>query len=137
MIAPLGPDAIPLLAALWEACGLTRPWNDPAEDARIAIENPSSAILGLWDRDALIGSVMVGFDGHRGWVYYLAIAPDRRRAGLGRELMKAAETWLQERGCPAIRLMVRADNAQALGFYAAIGYDVQNVATIGRRLDGK
>lgn len=137
MIAPLGRDAIPALAALWEACGLTRPWNDPATDARIAIEGPSSAILGLWDGDALAGSVMVGFDGHRGWVYYLAVAPDRRRSGLGRSLMRGAEAWLEARGCPAIRLMVRDDNVQALGFYAAIGYEVQQVATIGRRLDGK
>ncbi len=137
MIAPLGLDAIPALVALWEACGLTRPWNDPASDARIAIEGRSSAILGLWDGDALAGSVMVGFDGHRGWVYYLAVAPDRRRSGLGRDLMKAAEAWLEAVGCPAIRLMVRDDNVQALGFYAAIGYEVQKVATIGKRLDNK
>lgn len=137
MIAPLGLDSLPALVALWEACGLTRPWNDPASDARIAIEGPSSAILGLRDGDVLAGSVMVGFDGHRGWVYYLAVAPGRRRSGLGRDLMCAAETWLEARGCPAIRLMVRDDNVQALGFYAAIGYEVQQVATIGRRLDGK
>ncbi|MBY8823654.1 GNAT family acetyltransferase [Sphingomonas colocasiae] len=137
MIAPLGLDAIPALVALWEACGLTRPWNDPASDARIAIEGPSSVILGLRDGDALAGSVMVGFDGHRGWVYYLAVAPDRRRAGLGRGLMRAAEAWLEARDCPAIRLMVRDDNVQALGFYAAIGYDAQQVVTIGKRLDGR
>lgn len=137
MIAPLGLDAIPALAALWDACGLMRPWNDPASDARIAIEGPASAILGAWDGDVLAGSVMVGFDGHRGWVYYLAVAPDRRRAGMGRDLMAAAEAWLRERACPAIRLMVRDDNVEALGFYAAIGYEVQKVATIGRRLDGR
>jgi ribosomal protein S18 acetylase RimI-like enzyme len=137
MIAPLGVEAIPALAVLWDVCGLTRPWNDPASDARIALEGPSSAILGAWNGDALAGSVMVGFDGHRGWVYYLAVAPDRQRSGLGRALMAAAEAWLRERGCPAIRLMVRDDNADALGFYAAIGYEVQKVTTIGRRLDGR
>jgi ribosomal protein S18 acetylase RimI-like enzyme len=137
VIAPLGLDAIPALAALWESCGLTRPWNDAASDARIAIEGAASAILGAWDGDALAGSVMVGFDGHRGWVYYLAVAPGRQRSGLGRKLMTAAELWLKARGCPAIRLMVRDDNLDALGFYAAIGYEVQQVATIGRRLDGR
>ena len=76
---------------------------------------------------------MVGFDGHRGWVYYLATAPDDRQQGIGRTLMASAEAWLQERGCPKIQLMVRGDNAQARGFYAALGYELQDVVTIGKR----
>lgn len=78
---------------------------------------------------------MVGFDGHRGWVYYLACDPDRRAQGIGRALMNAAEKWLKEHGCPKIQLMVRDDNQQAQGFYTALGYEVQDVVTIGRRLD--
>jgi ribosomal protein S18 acetylase RimI-like enzyme len=134
MIAPLGLGDVPALAALWEACGLTRPWNDPTSDARLAIEGATSAILGLRDGDALIASVMVGFDGHRGWVYYLAVAPDRRREGLGRQLMDAAEAWLRARGAPKLQLMVRSNNADALGFYEALGLERQEVVTLGRFL---
>ena len=134
MIVPLGPDDIPALVALWEACGLTRPWNDPERDARLALEGAASAILGLRDGSTLLGSVMVGFDGHRGWVYYLAVAPERRRAGLGRVMMDAAEAWLRARGAPKIQLMVREDNETALGFYEALGLERQKVVTLGRFL---
>lgn len=121
--------------ALWHAAGLTRPWNDPAQDFDLALGNATSAVLLAVDDEAAIGSVMVGFDGHRGWVYYLAVSPDRQGQGTGRMLMQAAERWLRDAGCPKIQLMVRADNAVAKGFYAAIGYDEQPVVTIGRRLD--
>lgn len=121
--------------ALWQLTGLTRPWNDPQADFDLALANSTSAILLARESAELVGSVMVGFDGHRGWVYYLASDPVRRGEGIGRELMMAAERWLRERGCPAIRLMVRSDNEAAKAFYAALGYEVQEVATIGRRLD--
>ena len=78
---------------------------------------------------------MVGDDGHRGWVYYLGVAPDHRGKGLGRTLMAAAEEWLRERNAPKIQLMVREDNDRAIGFYKALGYEVQPVVTIGKRLD--
>jgi len=126
--------------ALWEACGLTRPWNDPHADFTLALAGPSSTILVVSDEDGgagqgdLAGSVMVGFDGHRGWVYYLAVAPARQRAGLGRVLMAAAEAWLRARGAPKIQLMVRADNSAALGFYEALGLERQQVVTLGRFL---
>jgi ribosomal protein S18 acetylase RimI-like enzyme len=134
MIAPLATADVPALIALWEACGLTRPWNDPGRDARLAIEGATSTILGLREGEALIASVMAGFDGHRGWVYYLAVAPDRRREGLGRRLMAAAEAWLRERGAPKLQLMVRGSNAEALGFYEALGLERQDVVTLGRFL---
>lgn len=120
---------------LWEEAGLTRPWNDPRADFDLALANATSAILLARDGDALAGSAMVGFDGHRGWVYYLASDPRRRRKGIGRLLMRAAEDWLKHKECPKIQLMVRNDNSDAKGFYAAIGYDVQDVVTIGRRLN--
>jgi ribosomal protein S18 acetylase RimI-like enzyme len=123
--------------ALWEACGLTRPWNDPAADFARAIAGPTSAILLLHEGDALVGSVMVGCDGHRGWVYYLAVAPARRRAGLGRTMMDAAEGWLRERGAPKLQLMVREDNEEALGFYEALGLERQKVVTLGRFFAGE
>ena len=134
MIAQLEVADIPALVALWEACGLTRPWNDPERDARLAIEGATSTILGLRDGEALIASVMIGFDGHRGWIYYLAVAPERRREGLGRQMMKAAEVWLRERGAPKLQLMVRTTNEEALGFYETLGLERQEVVTLGRFL---
>ena len=122
------------VVALWQAAGLTRPWNDPRADFDLAVANLASTILLARDGAELLGSVMTGFDGHRGWVYYLASDPARRGQGIGRELMFAAEDWLRGRGCPKIQLMVRSDNVGAKGFYAALGYAVQDVATIGRRL---
>ncbi|RYD84603.1 MAG: GNAT family N-acetyltransferase, partial [Sphingomonadales bacterium] len=81
-----------------------------------------------------VGSAIAGFDGHRGWVYYLAVSPDARRGGLGRALMAAAEDWLRERGAPKIQLMVRGSNADALGFYEALGFERQDVVVLGRFL---
>ncbi|NIJ19455.1 ribosomal protein S18 acetylase RimI-like enzyme [Sphingomonas naasensis] len=124
----------PVTVALWRACGLTRPWNDPDADFALALDSPSSTVLVARGASGIDGSVMVGFDGHRGWVYYLAVAPDGRRAGLGRALMEAAETWLRARGAPKIQLMVREDNHQALGFYQALGLEPQKVVTLGRFL---
>ena len=120
--------------ALWEVCGLTRPWNDAAEDFARAIAGPASAVLLLREGGSLAASVMVGWDGHRGWVYYLAVAPERRRQGLGRTMMDAAEAWLRGRGAPKIQLMVREDNEEALGFYEALGLQRQKVVTLGRFL---
>jgi ribosomal protein S18 acetylase RimI-like enzyme len=134
-IAPASAADRDPVIALWHTAGLTRPWNDPAADFDLALTNPTSAILLARDGANLIGTVMVGFDGHRGWVYYLASDPQRRGKGIGRSLMAAAEEWLRERGCPKIQLMVRSDNAAAQSFYAALGYGVQDVMTIGRRLD--
>ncbi|MBN8485310.1 MAG: GNAT family acetyltransferase [Sphingomonadales bacterium] len=121
--------------ALWHAAGLTRPWNDPGSDFDLALSNPTSTILIVRDGDEVIGSAMVGFDGHRGWVYYLATNPDRLKQGIGRSLMSAAEDWLQQSGCSRLRLMVRGDNLAARGFYQALGYNDQDVVTLGRNLD--
>ena len=121
--------------ALWQETGLTRPWNDPEKDFELAWLGTASDVLLARVGGLLVGSVMVGFDGHRGWVYYLAVAPTRQGQGIGRALMQAAEQWLKARDCPKIQLMVRNDNQAAKGFYAAIGYEEQTVMTIGRRLD--
>ncbi len=121
--------------ALWQEAGLTRPWNDPDKDFDLACGGPASDVLIAREGGVLVGSLMVGFDGHRGWVYYLAVAQVRQGEGIGRALMQAAEQWLRARDCPKIQLMVRDDNEAARGFYAAIGYTDQSVVTIGRRLD--
>jgi ribosomal protein S18 acetylase RimI-like enzyme len=129
-----GPEDEVAVIALWEACGLTRPWNDPAADFARAVAGPASAVLLLREGESLAASVMVGCDGHRGWVYYLAVSPARRRAGLGRAMMDAAEAWLRARGAPKLQLMVREDNEDALGFYEALGLERQKVVTLGRFL---
>lgn len=124
--------------ALWRAAGLTRPWNDPETDYRLALESPASTVLVAEDGgDMPAGAVMVGFDGHRGWVYYLGVTPGRQRQGAGRSLMAAAEAWLKARDCPKIMFMVRTDNLPTRAFYAALGYEDQAVVTMGRRLDGR
>lgn len=123
------------IVALWRSCGLTRPWNDPDADFARALDGEASTILLIERNGTVIGTIMVGDDGHRGWVYYLAVHPDRRSEGIGRALMVAAEGWLRDRGVPKVQLMVRGDNAQALAFYTALGLERQDVVTLGRFLD--
>jgi ribosomal protein S18 acetylase RimI-like enzyme len=119
---------------LWAACELTRPWNDPLADiARKLADSPESFLVAEAD-GAVVGTIMVGYDGHRGWINYLAVDPTRQRRGLGRELMSAAEALLLAAGCPKINLQVRDGNAAARGFYEAIGYRLDPVVSYGRRL---
>ena len=121
--------------ALWEATALTRPWNDPVADFDRAIAGPSSAILvGEEQSGGPIATALVGHDGHRGWVYYLAVRPDRQGEGQGVALMRACEAWLVERDIPKILLMVRDTNERVLGFYEALGYEPQAVRVLGRWL---
>lgn len=119
--------------ALWHRVGLTRPWNDPEADLRNALAGPASTVLADV-QDGLRGTAMVGVDGHRGWMYYLAVDPDLQGRGVGRQLVAAAEDWVRSRGIPKLMLMVRNDNAAVLGFYAALGYEVDDVAALGKRL---
>ena len=133
-IDELKPDEIEAAVALWEACDLTRPWNDPRADIRRAFEGATSTILAHRQGGRLVATVMVGADGHRGWVYYLAVAPDARKRGLGQAMMRAAEAWVLARGMPKMQLMVRMENAAATGFYHAIGYETEERVLLARRL---
>jgi ribosomal protein S18 acetylase RimI-like enzyme len=135
MVEQLSPADAAAAVALWTQAGLTRPWNDADADFARAIAGPASAVLGVRDGDDLVGTAMVGHDGHRGWVYYLAVTDAVRGHGLGRELMDACEAWLRARGCPKIQFMVRTDNASVLAFYDHLGYAAQDVLVLGRRLD--
>jgi ribosomal protein S18 acetylase RimI-like enzyme len=134
-IQELGMESRDSVIALWEQAGLTRPWNSPEEDFDRALAGSSSALLGAIDEGSLIAVAMVGHDGHRGWVYYLAVAKSRRNTGLGREMMAAAEEWIRRRGIPKIQLMVREDNVNARDFYLHAGYEQSDVTVYGRRLD--
>jgi len=122
------------VVSLWEQTDLTRPWNDAAHDFRLAVIGSTSDILLLKLAGKMAATIMVGFDGHRGWVYYLSVHPEHRRNGIGRQMMEAAEKWLAARNAPKIQLMVREDNVHAIGFYKALGYEAQPVVTMGRRL---
>jgi len=122
------------IVALWQECGLTRPWNDPHKDiARKLTEQPDLFLVGTIG-DEVIASAMVGFDGHRGWVYYLAVAERHRRHSLGRALMQEAERLLIERGCPKLNLQVRSTNAGVLEFYRKLGYVPDETVSLGKRL---
>jgi ribosomal protein S18 acetylase RimI-like enzyme len=119
---------------LWEICGLLRPWNDPRRDiARKLTEQPELFLVG--ERDgAIVASVMAGFDGHRGWVNYLAVHPDHRGRSFGRALMRTVEQGLTQRGCPKVNLQIRSTNRDVIAFYKALGYVEDDVICMGRRL---
>jgi ribosomal protein S18 acetylase RimI-like enzyme len=133
-IGELAETEIAAAATLWVEAGLVRPWNDPHADARRALAAPASTILAARDGGQLVGTAMVGHDGHRGWVYYLAVAVDRRGQGIARVLMVAAEAWCEAAGMPRLNLMVRAGNASVLGFYAALGYRQSDVVVLQKDL---
>jgi ribosomal protein S18 acetylase RimI-like enzyme len=135
MIARLREDEISAAIALWAAAGLVSPPNDPELDVRAALDCPTGTILAAHDEaDALTGTVMVGYDGHRGWLYYLASDPARRGEGIGAALVHAAEEWLEEQGARVVRLMVRAYNDQVAGFYDGLGYERGEFLVFGKRL---
>jgi len=124
------------VVALWEACGLTRSWNDPAKDiARKISDSPVGFLVGCEDGE-IVGSVMVGYDGHRGWVNYLAVAPSARRQGYGGLLMAKAEAHLKQVGCPKLNLQVRSVNESVLAFYERLGYTREERVSFGKQLEG-
>jgi ribosomal protein S18 acetylase RimI-like enzyme len=123
------------VVALWQRCGLTRAWNDPRKDIARKLRVQRELFLVAELDGAIVGSVMGGYDGHRGWANYLAVDVPHRRSGLGRVLMAELETRLRGLGCPKLNLQVRADNAAAIGFYARLGYGQDAVVSLGKRLE--
>ena len=122
------------VVALWEKCRLTRPWNDPRKDiARKLAVQPELFLVGVLG-DALVATVMAGYEGHRGWVNYLAVSPEHQRKGLGKTLMREVEKRLMERGCPKLNVQVRASNSEALQFYRRLGYAQDEAVALGKRL---
>lgn len=121
--------------ALWSKCGLLRPWNDPHKDiARKLQVQRELFLVGVLD-GRIIGTALAGYDGHRGWVNYLAVDPDRQRKGLGRALMQEAERRLRELGCPKINVQIRRDNLEAIEFYRRIKFREDEVVSFGKRLE--
>ncbi len=126
------------LVNLWRACNLVVSYNDPAADFRFAKAGPCSDVLAGVDADGTIaGSVMVGHDGHRGWLYYVAAAPDAQGHGIGRQMVEAGEAWLRDRGVVKVQLLVRETNTRVVGFYEHLGFEVAPRTVMSKWLDGR
>ena len=119
---------------LWHVCGLVQPANDPDADIDRKLHRDPEGLLVLEIDGRVSGTVMVGYEGHRGWINYLAVHPAIRRQGLGTTLMGAAESRLRELGCPKVNLQVRRSNRSVLAFYRSLGYNVDDVVSMGKRL---
>ncbi|GAA5025444.1 GNAT family acetyltransferase [Microbacterium fluvii] len=133
-IRTFAPADTESVVSLWQSAGLTRPWNNPYQDINRKLAVQPELFLVAVDGGEVVGSVMAGYDGHRGWLYYLASDPGRRGQGIARRLVAEAEHLLHEMGCPKVQLMVRPGNEQAHGFYAALGYEPFEVWATGKRL---
>ena len=119
---------------LWTRCGLTRPWNDPSRDiARKLAVQRELFLVGVVE-GRLVATVMAGYDGHRGWVNYLAVDSAFRKHGFGRELMRRVEQDLAALGCPKLNMQIRSANVEVLGFYRGLGYEQDDTISIGKRL---
>ena len=134
-IRPFQAGDEPFIVDLWDQCGLLRSWNDPYKDIRRKASIQSELFLVGVIEGALVATVMAGYDGHRGWVNYLAVSPKHRRKGFGRSLMSAAEQGLRRLGCPKVNLQVRHGNVEAIQFYQRLGYLEDAVVSFGKRLE--
>lgn len=133
-IRPYEPSDEEAVVDLWKRCGLLKPWNDPYKDiARKRSVQPELFLIGCINA-RIMGTVMVGFEGHRGWINYLAVDPDSQRQGYGRILMSEAERRLRALGCPKINLQVRNDNWDVINFYQQLGFCQDPVLSFGKRL---
>jgi ribosomal protein S18 acetylase RimI-like enzyme len=123
------------IIGLWRSCALTRPWNDPYKDIAFARAHDHSTILVGEVEGRIAASVMVGHDGHRGMLYYVAVEPELQGKGFGKAAVRAAEAWLGGRGVWKINLLVRSENEMIRGFYEKLGYLIDPVLCMGRRID--
>ena len=133
-IRPFDKADTEAVIALWDASGLLRPWNDPRRDIARKLEVQRELFLVGESGGKLVAVAMAGYEGHRGWVNYLAVDPSARGQGYGRIMMTEIERLLEARGCPKLSLQVRADNSAAVDFYRALGYEVDAAISMGKRL---
>ena len=134
-IRPFEPDDETRVVALWARCGLLRSWNDPRKDIARKLRVQSDLFLVGLIEDELVAVVMAGYEGHRGWINYLAVDPERRRAGLGRAMMNEAVSRLRELGCPKVSLQLRSENRDVIAFYSRLGFVKDDVVSFGKRLE--
>ena len=120
---------------LWRECGLIAPQNDPVKDIERKLKvNPEWFLVGEMD-GRIIASCMAGYEGHRGWINYLAVLPDHQRQGLAGKIMEQAEKLLRAAGCPKINLQVRTSNSKVIAFYKSIGFTIDEAVSMGKRLE--
>ncbi len=119
---------------LWDRCGLVRSWNDPHRDIERSRADGVAQLVAVDESGGIIGSALVGYDGHRGWANYVAVDPTHRGTGLGRALMAEAEERLRSLGCPKLNLQVRLGNDDAIEFYKSLGYEIDAAVSMGKRL---
>lgn len=136
-IDAIGDADVENIVTLWQRCGLTRPWNDPHADIALARRRDNSTILIGRDGGAIVATVMVGHDGHRGWVYYVAVDPGCQKRGYGRLVMAAAEDWLRAAGILKLQLLVRRGNVPASAFYQSLGFEESTSVMFQKWLDGR
>lgn len=122
------------VVALWQRCNLVVPANDPRRDIQLKLQVQRELFLVGVANDRVVATVMAGYEGHRGWINYLAVAPDQQRHGIGRRIMLVAEAELRRRGCPKINLQVRAANTGVIAFYERLGFAVEERVGMGKRL---
>jgi len=135
LIRPFQTEDEDALVALWKMCELTVPWNNPHKDiARKLQVQPELFLVGILD-SSLIATVMGGYEGHRGWINYLAVHPDFRENGYGQEIMNSVETKIREMGCPKINLQIRTGNDKIASFYQKLGFTNDHVVSMGKRLE--
>jgi ribosomal protein S18 acetylase RimI-like enzyme len=144
-IRPFAPADTEAVVALWHECGLTRPWNDPHRDIerKLAVQ-PELFLVGTElvqsagdtgsPEEVLVATAMAGHEGHRGWLYYVAVAPGHRGGGRARQIVAEAERLLLEAGCPKVQLMVRSGNDTAEATWGSLGYEPSDVVVFGKRL---
>lgn len=135
MVRPYEAADEAVVIQLWQRCDLVRPWNDPRKDIhrKLAVR-PDLFLVGVED-GRVVATVMAGYEGHRGWINYLAMDPDHQRRGFGRALMVEAERRLRECGCPKINLQVRPTNQAVIDFYQRLGFVVDQAISMGKRLE--
>ena len=134
-IRPFRREDTEPVVALWRAAGLVVPWNDPYRDIeRKLTVQPELFLVAEDDGGAVVGAAMVGYDGHRGWVNYLAVDASRRGEGLGAAIMAEAERLLLELGCPKLNLQVRSTNQGVIDWYRSLGYEPDHAVSLGKRL---
>lgn len=134
VIRPYRAEDQEAVIALWQACQLVVPQNDPVADIETKMRFQPDLFLVALSRARVVGTVMAGYEGHRGWINYLAVVPDQRRLGIGRRLMQAAEEKLRFLGCPKINLQVRRSNKPVIHFYRSTGFTEDDVISLGKRL---
>jgi ribosomal protein S18 acetylase RimI-like enzyme len=125
-------DAVILL---WNECGLVAPQNNPVKDIERKLKVDPDLFLVGTNENGIVATVMGGYEGHRGWINYLAVKPSEQRKGYGQSIMQAVEQRIKDEGCPKINLQVRTSNEQVIAFYSAIGYGNDNVVGMGKRLE--